>query len=133
MYANNEIGTIMPIKEISAIARKHNILFFTDASQAVGKIKVNVNDDGLDLVAFTSHKIYGPKGVGALYVRRKDPRVRLIQQMDGGGLERGMRSETLDVPGIARFGKACEICMERMEKDAEHTSELRDILETSLM
>jgi cysteine desulfurase len=87
MYANNEIGTIMPVKEISAIARKNDVLFFTDATQAVGKIPVSVNDDGIDLMAFNAHKIYGPKGIGALYVRRKDPRVKLAAQIDGGGHE----------------------------------------------
>ena len=100
MYANNEIGTVMPMKEISAIARKHGVLVFTDGTQAVGKIPVDVNKDGIDLMAFTAHKMYGPKGVGALYVRRKNPRVKVTAQMDGGGHERGMRSGTLNVPGI---------------------------------
>jgi cysteine desulfurase len=133
MYANNEIGTIMPVKEISAIARKHGVLFFSDASQAAGKIVVDVNQDGLDLAAVTAHKIYGPKGVGALYVRRRDPRVRLTAQMDGGGHERGLRSGTLNVPGIAGFGKACVIARENMEKDRIHTSHLRDKLEAALL
>src|SRR5678810_129430 len=97
MYANNEIGTIQPVKEISAIAKKHGVLFFTDATQAVGKIPVNVINDGIDLMAFTAHKMYGPKGVGALYVRRKNPRVKVTAQMDGGGHERGMRSGCLNV------------------------------------
>ncbi|MBL0145039.1 MAG: IscS subfamily cysteine desulfurase [Chitinophagaceae bacterium] len=133
MYANNEIGTVMPIKEISAIARKHGVLVFTDATQAVGKIPVDVNKDGIDLMAFTAHKMYGPKGVGALYVRRKNPRVKVTAQMDGGGHERGMRSGTLNVPGIVGFGKACEICMLDMEADNKRIAVLRDKLETELM
>ncbi len=132
MYANNEIGTVMPIKEISAIARKHGVLVFTDATQAVGKIPVDVNKDGIDLMAFTAHKMYGPKGVGALYVRRKNPRVKVTAQMDGGGHERGMRSGTLNVPGIVGFGKACELCMLEMQADTERISKLRDKLESSL-
>jgi cysteine desulfurase len=133
MYANNEIGTVMPMKEISAIARKHGVLVFTDGTQAVGKIPVDVNADGIDLMAFTGHKMYGPKGVGALYVRRKNPRVKVTAQMDGGGHERGMRSGTLNVPGIVGFGKACELCMLDMEADTARISKLRDKLETSLM
>ncbi len=133
MYANNEIGTIMPIKEISAIARKHGVLVFTDGTQAVGKIPVDVNKDGIDLMAFTGHKMYGPKGVGALFVRRKNPRVKVTAQMDGGGHERGMRSGTLNVPGIVGFGKACELCMLDMEADTLRISKLRDKLETALL
>jgi cysteine desulfurase len=133
MYANNEIGTVQPIREISAIAKKHGVLLFTDAVQAVGKIPVDVNKDGIDLMAFTAHKMYGPKGVGALYVRRKNPRVKVTAQMDGGGHERGMRSGTLNVPGIVGFGKACEICMQDMEADTKRISKLRDKLETELM
>lgn len=133
MYANNEIGTVMPMKEISAIARKHGVLVFTDGTQAVGKIPVDVNADGIDLMAFTGHKMYGPKGIGALYVRRKNPRVKVTAQMDGGGHERGMRSGTLNVPGIVGFGKACELCMLDMEADTARLSKLRDKLETSLM
>lgn len=133
MYANNEIGTIQPVREISAIAKKQGVLFFTDAVQAVGKIPVDVNKDGIDLMAFTAHKMYGPKGVGALYVRRKNPRVKVTAQMDGGGHERGMRSGTLNVPGIVGFGKACEICMQDMESDTKRISKLRDKLETELM
>jgi cysteine desulfurase len=133
MYANNEIGTIMPVQEISKIARQHNVLFFSDATQAVGKIPVDVNKDGIDLVAFSAHKIYGPKGVGALYVRRKNPRVRLAAQMDGGGHERGMRSGTLNVPGIVGFGKACELCMNEMQQDAGRSNKLRNQLETALL
>ena len=133
MYANNEIGTINPMKEISAIAKKHGVLVFSDAVQAVGKIPVDVNKDGIDLMAFTAHKMYGPKGVGALYVRRKNPRVKVTAQMDGGGHERGMRSGTLNVPGIVGFGKACEICMNEMEEETKRVSKLRDKLQTELM
>jgi cysteine desulfurase len=133
MYANNEIGTIQPIKEISAIARKNGVLLFTDGTQAVGKIPVDVNKDGIDLMAFTAHKMYGPKGVGALYVRRKNPRVKVTAQMDGGGHERGMRSGTLNVPGIVGFGKACELCMLDMEEDTKRISKMRDYLETELL
>ena len=133
MYANNEIGTVMPMKEISAMAKKRGVLVFSDATQAVGKIPVDVNKDGIDLMAFTAHKMYGPKGVGALYVRRKNPRVKVTAQIDGGGHERGMRSGTLNVPGIVGFGKACEICMNEMEQDAKRLSGLRDKLETSLL
>ena len=132
MYANNEIGVIQPIKEISAIAKKHGALFFTDAVQAVGKIPVDVNADGIDLMAFTAHKMYGPKGVGALYVRRKNPRVKVTAQLDGGGHERGMRSGTLNVPGIVGFGKACELARLEMASDTERISKLRDKLENAL-
>ncbi len=133
MYANNEIGTIMPMKEISAIAKKHGVLVFSDAVQAVGKIPVDVNKDGIDLMAFTAHKMYGPKGVGALYVRRKNPRVKVTAQIDGGGHERGMRSGTLNVPGIVGFGKACEICLNEMEEETARISKLRDKLQTELL
>jgi cysteine desulfurase len=133
MWANNEIGTVMPIREISAIAKKHGVLLFTDGTQAVGKIPVDVNKDGIDLMAFTAHKMYGPKGVGALYVRRKNPRVKVTAQMDGGGHERGMRSGTLNVPGIVGMGKACEVCMQDMEADSKRISKMRDKLETALM
>lgn len=133
MYANNEIGVVQPVKEISAIARKHGVLFFTDGTQAVGKIPVDVNTDGIDIMAFTGHKMYGPKGVGALYVRRKNPRVKVTAQMDGGGHERGMRSGTLNVPGIVGFGKACELARLEMADDAARLSKLRDKLENALM
>lgn len=133
MYANNEIGVIQPVKEISAIAKKHGVLFFSDAVQAVGKIPVDVNKDGIDLMAFTAHKMYGPKGIGALYVRRKNPRVKVTAQLDGGGHERGMRSGTLNVPGIVGFGKAAELAMNEMAQDAERLSKLRDKLENALM
>lgn len=132
MYGNNEIGVIQPIKEISAIAHKHGALFFTDATQAVGKIPVDVNADGIDLMAFSAHKMYGPKGVGALYVRRKNPRVKVTSQMDGGGHERGMRSGTLNVPGIVGLGKACELCRLEMDEEAKRLSALRDKLESAL-
>lgn len=132
MYANNEIGVLQPVREISEIAKKHNVLFFSDATQAVGKIPVDVKADGIDIAAFSAHKMYGPKGVGALYVRRKNPRVKVTAQIDGGGHERGMRSGTLNVPGIVGFGKAAELCLQEMQKDAEHTSRLRDKLEAAL-
>lgn len=133
MFGNNEVGVIQPIREISAIARKHGVLFFTDATQAVGKIPVDVQADGIDLMAFSAHKMYGPKGVGALYVRRKNPRVKVTSQMDGGGHERGMRSGTMNVPGIVGFGKACEICMNEMESEAKRLSVMRDRLEAGLL
>lgn len=133
MYGNNEIGVVQPMKEISALARKHGVLFFTDGTQAVGKIPVDVQADGIDLMAFSGHKMYGPKGVGALYVRRKNPRVKVTAQMDGGGHERGMRSGTLNVPSIVGFGKACELCMNEMVDEAARLSKLRDKLEQALM
>jgi cysteine desulfurase len=133
MYANNEIGVVQPIREISAIVKKHGALFHTDATQAIGKIPVDVIADGIDLLSFSAHKMYGPKGVGALYVRRKNPRVKVTAQMDGGGHERGMRSGTLNVPGIVGFGKACEIAMAEMESDAKRLGALRDKLETALL
>jgi len=133
MYGNNETGVIQPVREISKIARKHGILLFTDATQAVGKIPVDVNADGIDLMAFSGHKMYGPKGVGALYVRRKNPRVKVTSQMDGGGHERGMRSGTLNVPAIVGLGKACELCMNEMESEAARLSKMRDRLENSLL
>jgi cysteine desulfurase len=133
MYANNEIGTVMPMKEISEMAKKRGVLVFSDATQAIGKIPVDVNKVGIDLMAFTAHKMYGPKGVGALYVRRKNPRVKVTAQIDGGGHERGMRSGTLNVPGIVGFGKACELCMQEMDQDAKRLSALRDKLENALL
>lgn len=132
MYGNNEVGVIQPIREISAIARKHGVLFFSDATQAVGKVPVDVNKDGIDLLTFSGHKMYGPKGIGALYVRRKNPRVKVTAQMDGGGHERGMRSGTLNVPGIVGLGKACELCRLEMEEESKHLSKLRDKLESAL-
>ncbi|MEO9210695.1 MAG: IscS subfamily cysteine desulfurase [Ginsengibacter sp.] len=133
MYANNETGVIQPIKEISAIAKKHGIIFFSDATQAIGKIPVNVIEDGIDLMAFSAHKIYGPKGIGALYIRRKNPRVTLTQQMDGGGHEKGFRSGTLNVPGIVGFGKACEISRLQMIKESKRIRQLRDYFENELL
>lgn len=133
MYANNEIGVIQPVKEISAIAKKHGVLFHSDATQAVGKIPVDVIADGIDLLSCTAHKMYGPKGVGALYVRRKNPRVKVTSQMDGGGHERGMRSGTLNVPGIVGFGKAAEIANQELEADMKRLGALRDKLETALL
>jgi len=133
MYANNEIGTIQPVREVASVAKKHSVLFFCDAAQAVGKIPVDVIADGIDLLAFTAHKMYGPKGIGALYVRRKDPRVRVTAQMDGGGHEKGMRSGTLNVPAIVGFGKACELCINEMNEDGKRLSVLRDKLENALV
>ncbi|WP_304621756.1 IscS subfamily cysteine desulfurase [Pontibacter harenae] len=133
MYANNEVGVIQPIREISAIAKKHGVLFFTDGTQAVGKIPVDVEADGIDLMAFSGHKMYGPKGIGALYVRRKNPRVKVTAQLDGGGHERGMRSGTLNVPGIVGLGKACEIAKQDMEQDTARIAAMRDRLEKELL
>lgn len=133
MYANNEIGVIHPIREIGALAKKHGILLHTDATQAVGKIPVDVNTDNIDLLSFSGHKMYGPKGIGALYVRRKSPRVKVTSQMDGGGHERGMRSGTLNVPGIVGLGKACELCKNEMQEDAFRLAKLRDKLESELL
>lgn len=133
MWGNNEIGVVQPVREISAIAKKHGVLFFTDGTQAVGKIPTDVQADGIDLMAFSAHKMYGPKGVGALYVRRKNPRVKVTAQVDGGGHERGMRSGTLNVPGIVGFGKACELAMQEMESEAKRLSALRDKLEAGLL
>ena len=132
MYGNNETGTINNIREITRIAHSHGALFMTDGTQAVGKIPVDVNADGIDIMAFTAHKMYGPKGIGALYVRRKNPRVKVTAQMDGGGHERGMRSGTLNVPGIVGLGKACELARLEMDADAARLSVLRDRLEKEL-
>ena len=133
MYANNEIGTVMPLKEIGRTAKKKGVLVFSDATQAVGKIPVDVINDEIDLMAFNAHKMYGPKGVGALYVRRKSPRVKLTAQIDGGGHEKGMRSGTLNVPAIVGFGKACELCMKDMSQVSIRTARLRDQLENALL
>lgn len=133
MYANNETGVIHPVRAISDIARKHGVLFMSDATQATGKIPVNVNNDGIDLLTLSAHKMYGPKGTGALYVRRRSPRVKLSAQMDGGGHERGMRSGTLNVPGIVGLGKACELCMEEMEADTQRILPMRNRLEKALL
>ncbi len=132
MYANNEIGVIQPIEEIGRIAKEHGVLFHCDGVQAVGKIPVDVQKDGIDLLSLSAHKIYGPKGVGALYVRRRNPRVQLAAIIDGGGHERGMRSGTLNVPGIVGLGKACEICMNEMATESERLRRLRDRLKAGI-
>ena len=132
MYANNELGVIQPIREIGAICRERGVLFHTDGVQAVGKVPVDVNKDNIDLMSMSAHKMYGPKGVGALYVRRRNPRVQITAQMDGGGHERGMRSGTLNVPGIAGFGEACAICHREMEEETTRLRYLRDKLKNKL-
>src|SRR6202162_5224146 len=132
MYANNEIGVINPIAEIGKIAKEHGIFFASDGVQAVGKIPVDVQKDNIDLLAISGHKIYGPKGVGALYVRRRNPRVQLSAIIDGGGHERGMRSGTLNVPGIVGLGKACEICQQEMAQESVRMRGLRDRLKAGL-
>jgi cysteine desulfurase len=128
MWANNEIGTIQPVREIGKLCKEKGVLFHTDATQAVGKIPVDVEADGVDLLSFTAHKLYGPKGAGALYVRRKNPRVRLTPIMDGGGHERGFRSGTLNVPGIVGTGAACEIAMKELPTESARLKSLRDRL-----
>ena len=128
MYANNEIGVVQPIAEIGKICHEKGVLFHTDAVQAVGKIPVNVQTDNIDVLSLTGHKIYGPKGCGALYVRRRNPRVQIQAQIDGGGHERGMRSGTLNVPGIVGLGKACELAGQEMEAEATRLRELRDYM-----
>jgi cysteine desulfurase len=133
MYANNEIGVVQPMKEIGQIAKEKGVLLHSDAVQAIGKIPVNVAEDGIDLLSLTGHKLYGPKGVGALYVRRRNPRVQLTAQMDGGGHERGMRSGTLNVPGIVGLGAACEIAKREMQEESKRMSFLRDKLKDKLM
>ncbi|MGD0201269.1 MAG: IscS subfamily cysteine desulfurase [Bryobacteraceae bacterium] len=133
MYANNEIGVIQPIREIGKIARQRGVLFHTDATQAVGKVPINVDEDNIDLMSISAHKMYGPKGIGALYVRRKDPRVQLTAQMDGGGHERGMRSGTLNVTGIVGLGEACAICQREMADEAARLAALRDKLKDRLL
>ena len=133
MFANNEIGTIHPILQIGKIAREKGVLFHTDATQAVGKIPVDVQAMNIDLASLSAHKMYGPKGVGALYVRRKAPRVRLAPLIDGGGHERGMRSGTLNVPGIVGFGKACELCQQKMPEEAARLRVLRDKMKDAIL
>ena len=133
MWANNETGVIQNMKAIGEICAKHGILFMSDATQAVGKIQVHPKEVGVHLMAFSAHKMYGPKGVGALFVNRKGPRVKVTAQMDGGGHERGMRSGTLNVPGIVGFGKAAEIAMNEMEADFKRVAKLRDKLEQALL
>lgn len=128
MMGNNEIGTLQPIAEIGALCREHDVLFHTDATQCIGKMPVSVQELPIDLMSFTAHKMHGPKGVGALYVRRRSPRVRLTSQMDGGGHEQGMRSGTLNVPGIVGFGKASEICQNELGWEQANLTRLRDRL-----
>jgi cysteine desulfurase len=128
MYANNEIGVIQPIAELGKIAKSRGVLLHTDATQAVGKVPVNVIKDNVDLMSLSGHKMYGPKGVGALYVRRKSPRVQITAQMDGGGHERGMRSGTLNVPGIVGLGEACALCQAEMPEESKRMAFLRDKL-----
>src|SRR5499425_497608 len=132
MAANNEVGVIQDIKEIGKIARERGVLFHTDAVQAVGKVPFNVNDMNVDIASLSAHKMYGPKGVGALFVRRRSPRVLLSPIIDGGGHERGMRSGTLNVPGIVGFGKAAELCREEMASETERLRGLRDYLNDAL-
>jgi cysteine desulfurase len=132
MAANNEIGVIQPVAEIGAIAKEKGVLFHTDAVQIVGKVPFNVNDLKVDMASISAHKMYGPKGVGALYVRRRNPRVLLAPIIDGGGHERGMRSGTLNVPGIVGFGKAAELCKQEMAAEAERLGGLRDYLNQRL-
>jgi cysteine desulfurase len=132
MYANNEIGVLQPIAEIGKLAKSKGVLLHTDATQAVGKVPVNVIKDNIDLLSLSAHKMYGPKGVGALYVRRKSPRVQLTAQMDGGGHERGMRSGTLNVPGIVGLGEACALCQAEMAEESKRLGHLRDKLRDKL-
>jgi cysteine desulfurase len=128
MFANNEIGVIQPIAEIGKICHEKGVLFHTDAVQAVGKVPVDVQAMNIDMLSISAHKLYGPKGVGALYVRRRNPRVQITEQINGGGHERGMRSGTLNVPGIVGLGAACEICSNEMEAEGKREQELRDYL-----
>ena len=133
MAANNEIGTIHPIKEIGRLAKEKQILFHSDATQGVGKFPINVEDMGIDLLSLTAHKMYGPKGIGALYVRSTKPRVKLASLIDGGGHERGMRSGTLNVPGIVGLGKACELSQKEMSAEAERLIALRQRLKEGIL
>jgi cysteine desulfurase len=133
MYANNEIGVVQSIAEIGKIAKQAGVLFHTDAVQAIGKISVDVERDGIDLLSISAHKLYGPKGVGALYVRRKSPRAQLAPMIDGGGHERGLRSGTLNVPGIVGLGKACELCAKEMAEESARMAALRDELKDAIL
>ena len=133
IWANNEIGTVNPIREIGAVCHERGVLFFVDGTQAVGKIPVDVGADNVDLMCLSGHKIYGPKGVGCLYVRRRNPRVRIVAQMDGGGHERGMRSGTINVPGVVGLGAACAVAEEDLEKDAAHSIALRERFEEKVL
>jgi len=132
MYANNETGVIFPVKDIAEIAKKHKILFFSDATQAAGKIPVNFREDGIHIASISAHKLYGPKGAGALYISRKNPRVSLLPLIHGGGHEKGLRSGTLNVPGIAGLGRACKLAKENLQL-FEKLSELRNLLEVNLL
>jgi cysteine desulfurase len=132
MFANNEIGVVQPVAEIGKLCHERNVIFHTDGVQAIGKIPVDVNAMNIDVLSLTAHKLYGPKGVGALYVRRRNPRVQISAQMDGGGHERGMRSGTLNVPGIVGLGAACEIAREEMATEAARLTRLRDKLRAKL-
>jgi cysteine desulfurase len=133
MWANNEVGTLNPVREIGALCHARGVLFFSDATQAAGKVPVDVEADHVDLACLSAHKLYGPKGVGAIYVRRRNPRVRIVAQMDGGGHERGLRSGTLNVPAIVGFGEACRLAKAELAADAQRTSELRDYLQRRIM
>jgi cysteine desulfurase len=133
MYAQNEIGVVQPIAEIGKIAKERGVLVHTDGTQAAGKIPVNVIKDNIDLMSLSAHKMYGPKGVGALYVRRRSPRVQLTAQMDGGGHERGMRSGTLNVPSIVGFGEACAIAKAEMAEESKRMEYLRDKMKDRLL
>src|SRR5256886_2324183 len=133
MAANNEIGVLQPIEEIGKLCRERGVIFHSDATQAVGKAPVDVNKQFIDLTSISAHKMYGPKGVGALYVRRKNPRVQLSPGIDGGGHERGIRSGTLNVPGIVGLGKACLICIEDMPKESCHLAGMRNRLRDNIM
>src|SRR5262249_33961149 len=132
MWANNEIGTINEVPRIGALCHQRNVIFHTDATQWVGKMPTDVEKDQIDLLSFSGHKIYGPKGAGGLYVRRRRPRVRLVSLQDGGGQERGFRSGTLNVTGIVGLGKACEIAKAEMDRDGERLLKLRRKLEDSI-
>jgi cysteine desulfurase len=133
MHANNEIGVLQPVREIGKIARERGVLFHTDGTQSAGKVPVDVNGDNIDLMSISAHKMYGPKGVGALYVRRRNPRVQLTAQMDGGGHERGMRSGTLNIPGIVGLGEACAIAQKDMPEESKRMAYLRDKLRGKLL
>jgi cysteine desulfurase len=132
MFANNEIGVLQPVAEIGKLCRERGVLFHTDAVQAVGKVPVDVNAMNIDVLSLSAHKMYGPKGVGALYVRRRNPRVQIAEQINGGGHERGMRSGTLNVTGIVGLGKACELCREEMPQEMERLRKLREHLKARL-
>jgi cysteine desulfurase len=133
MAANNEIGVLQPWADIGKICRERGVIFHTDATQAVGKVPIDVNKDFIDVMSISGHKMYGPKGVGALYVRRKNPRVQISPIIDGGGHERGMRSGTLNVPGIVGLGKACALCLEQMPEESKKMAGLRDRLKDRIM